>query len=202
MHLDPTIETTTGRATGFLAAMLLGLTATACFAQEVPIDVATISAQVLSETNAYRKTAAAPELKPNSKLEAAAAAYALYLAEHDGAGHSADGSTPMKRASAQGYKWCYVAENVWAGWRKPDEMMVDEVIRKSMMGWKTSPGHKANLLDKRTHDIGIGAAAWRQSDGRVVFRVVQLFGDECPGKERPAPTLSEVLNSIGETFRR
>jgi len=191
-----------GRASLFASALTMAAAVHPVLAQEVPIDIATLSSKILAETNAYRQPAAAPELHPNPKLGAAASAYALYLAEHDKTGHTADGGTPMKRASAQGYKWCFAAENMWGGWRRPDEMMVDEVVSKAMSGWKSSPGHNANLLDKRTHDIGIGAAAWRQADGRVVFRVVQLFGDECPGRARPAPTLSEMLDDIGGALRK
>lgn len=184
---------------------LIGIALTACAAlpakaQEVPIDVATLKAAVLSETNAYRTLKKLPQLQVNARLDAAAAAYALYLAEHEGGGHTADGRTPAKRASAQGYEWCFVAENMWGGWRRPDTMLSEEVARKAMDGWKKSPGHNANLLNKRVHDIGIGAAAWKQ-DGKDVFRVVQMFGDECPGKPRPAPTLGELLDRASEVLR-
>lgn len=184
---------------------LIGIALTACAAlpakaQEVPIDVATLKAAVLSETNAYRTLKKLPQLQVNARLDAAAAAYALYLAEHEGVGHTADGRTPAKRASAQGYEWCFVAENMWGGWRRPDTMLSEEVARKAMDGWKKSPGHNANLLNKRVHDIGIGAAAWKQ-DGKDVFRVVQMFGDECPGKPRPAPTLGELLDRASEVLR-
>lgn len=181
--------------------LLAGCAALPASAQEVPIDIPTLKASVLAETNLYRGSKKVPELRANELLDAAAAAYAMHLAEHEGVGHTADGRTPSKRAGAQGYKWCFVAENVWGGWRKPDEMMVDEVVRKAMDGWKKSPGHNANLLGTRVHDIGIGAAAWKQSDGRAVFRVVQVFGDECPGKPRPAPTLGELLDRAGEALR-
>jgi len=170
-------------------------------AQEVPIDIATLKSAVLAETNAYRKSKGEQELRPNASLDAAAAAYALYLAEHEGTGHTADGRTPAKRVSAEGYKWCLVAENVWGGWRKPDSMMVADVAKKAMEGWKKSPGHNANLLDKRVHDIGIGAAAWKQAGGRDVFRVVQVFGDECPGKPRPAPSIGELLDAASRALR-
>jgi uncharacterized protein YkwD len=170
-------------------------------AQEVPIDIDTLTGMVRSETNSYRKVKGVGELRPNAALDAAATAYALYLAEHDGRGHDADGQTPSKRAYAQGYQWCFVAENVWGGWRKPDSMMSAEAGRRAIDGWKGSPSHNANLLDKRTHDLGIGAAAWRQSDGRVVFRVVQLFGDECPGKPRPAPSFEDLIQSAKKTLR-
>ncbi len=168
-------------------------------AQEVPIDLATLKATVLSETNAYRAAKKLPGLQSNGSLDAAAAAYAEYLAQHEGTGHTADGRTPAKRASAQGYKWCFVAENVWGGWRKPDTMLSEEAARKAMGGWKKSPGHNANLLEKRVHDIGIGAAAWKLEGGRDVFRIVQLFGEECPGKPRPAPTLGDLLDRAGRS---
>jgi uncharacterized protein YkwD len=184
-----------------IAGALFLLASFTAKAQEVPIDIATLTSSVLSQTNVYRKTGGAPELRPSAALNNAAASYAMYLAEHEGMGHTADGRTPAKRAYAQGYQWCYVAENVWGGWRKPDPMMVDEVSRQAMEGWKKSPGHNANLLGKRTHDVGIGAAAWRLGDGRVVFRVVQLFGEECPGKPRPAPTLGEMLDNLKASLR-
>lgn len=184
---------------------LIGIALTTCAAfpakaQEVPIDVATLKAAVLSETNAYRTSKKLPQLQANERLDAAAAAYALYLAEHEGVGHTADGRSPAKRAGAEGYKWCFVAENMWGGWRRPDTMLSDEVARKAMDGWKKSPGHNANLLDKRVHDIGIGAAAWKQG-GKDVFRVVQMFGDECPGKPRPAPSLGELFDRASGVLR-
>jgi uncharacterized protein YkwD len=182
-------------------ALLAACAALPAKAQEVPIDILALKASVLSQTNAYRGSKKVPELRTNASLDAAAAAYAMFLAEREGSGHTADGRTPAKRVYAQGYKWCFVAENVWGGWRKPDTMMVDEVARKAMDGWKKSPGHNANLLEKRVNEIGIGAAAWRQAGGREVFRVVQVFGDECPGKPRPAPSLGDLIDRAGETLR-
>jgi uncharacterized protein YkwD len=201
MRLDDTrLAMTCGRKLQIASALSL-LASVMAKAEEVPIDIAALTSTVLTQTNAYRKPGGAPELRPSAALDTAAASYAMYLAEHEGTGHTADGRTPAKRAYAQGYQWCYVAENVWGGWRKPDPMMVDEVSRQAMEGWKKSPGHNANLLDKRTRDIGIGAAAWRQGDGRVVFRVVQVFGEECPGKPRPAPTLGEMLDNLKAALR-
>jgi len=191
--------------TSGLKCSLTGVVLLACVSsakpQEVPIDIATLKATVLSETNAYRGSKKLPDLKPNAALDAAAAAYAIYLAEHEGMGHTADGRTPAKRAGAQGYNWCFVAENVWGGWRRPDTMLSDEVARKAMEGWKKSPGHNSNLLGKRVHDIGIGAAAWKREGGRDVFRIVQLFGDDCPGKPRPAPSVSDLLDAVKERLQ-
>ena len=42
----------------------------------------------------------------------------------------------------------------------------------------------ANLLQKRAQEIGIGAAGWKLDGGQEIFRVVQVFATECPGKQQ------------------
>ena len=83
----------------FAAALPLAAAA----AQEFPIDTAGISKAVISETNAYRASKNLPALQENAALQAAATAYAKFLAEKEAAGHTADGQTPAKRVRAQGY---------------------------------------------------------------------------------------------------
>ena len=170
-------------------------------AQEIPLDVPTLKAAVFAATNAYRGSKNVPQLKQSAALEAAATAYATYLAEHEATGHTADGGTPAKRVFAQGYKWCFVSENVWSSFRRAQTILADEVAAKAMEGWKNSPGHNANLLEKRAHDIGIGAAAWKKEDGSDVFRVVQVFGDECPGKARPSQSIGEMIGGALDALR-
>lgn len=170
-------------------------------AQEVPVDVATLRAAVLSETNAYRASKNLPQLQENAALEAAATAYATYLAKHGAMGHTADGGNPGKRVSAQGYKWCFISENVWNSFPKPQATLSEELARKAMDGWKRSPGHNANLLEKRSHEVGIGAAGWKQDGGREILRVVQVFATACPGKKPPAPTLRHLIDSAADALR-
>jgi uncharacterized protein YkwD len=187
----------------FYAVLAMASGAALANAQEVPIDIVTLKAGVLSQTNAYRKSKNLPELKPNASLDTAAQAYAVFLAQNDKTGHTADGSTHAKRAYAQGYKWCFVAENLWYAWngRGINPLMVDDAARKAMEGWKKSPAHNANLLEARVYDIGIGAASWKQPNGKEAYRVVQMFGHECPGKPRPAPTAGEILDSAVQALR-
>ncbi len=170
-------------------------------AQEFPIDTAGISKAVISETNAYRASKNLPALQENPALQAAATAYAKFLAEKEAAGHTADGQTPAKRVKAQGYQYCHVAENMWGGWHRPDPMSDDEAARKAMEDWKHSPGHNANLLDKQSVDVGVGAAAWRQSGDRVVFRIVQVFAKDCGGKSRPTASFGDLIDAVGKQFR-
>jgi uncharacterized protein YkwD len=189
------------REYGLFALVLLVGRALSASAQEVPLDVGTVKAAVLAETNAYRTSKNLPQLQQNAALEAAATAYAAYLAEHEAMGHTADGSTPAKRVSSQGYKWCFISENVWSSFRKPETTLSEELARKAMDGWKKSPGHNANLLEKRAHDIGIGAAGWKQDGGKDIFRVVQVFAAACPGKQRSKPSIGETLAGALDALR-
>ncbi len=181
------------RKRDFLALPLSACLASALSAQEVPLDAGAVRAAVLSETNAYRMSKNIPQLKENAALEAAATAYAVYLAQHEKMGHTADGKNPPKRVSAQGYKYCFISENVWSSFRHPQTMLADELARKAMDGWKKSPGHNANLLQTRAHEIGIGTAGWKLDGGQEVFRVVQVFAAECPAKQRPKPWIVQTL---------
>ena len=189
------------RRYNLFALILLACAAPAASAQEVPLDAGTVRAAVLAETNAYRASKNIPQLQENTALQAAATAYAVYLAEHEKMGHTADGKTPPKRVSAQGYKGCFVSENVWSSFRHSETMLAGELARKAMDGWKKSPGHNANLLQKRAHEIGIGAAGSKLDGGQEIFRVVQVFTTECPGKQQSKPWIVKTLAGTVETSR-
>ena len=183
------------------ALVVLACVAPSVSAQEVPLDAGAVRAAVLAETNAYRASKSIPQLKENAALEAAATAYAVYLAEHEKMGHTADGSNPPKRVSARGYKGCFISENVWSSFRHSETTLAEELARKAMDGWKKSPGHNANLLQKRAQEIGIGAAGWKLDGGQEIFRVVQVFATECPGKRQSKPSIGETLAGMVDALR-
>ena len=90
-------------------------------AQEVPLDAGAVRVAVLAETNAYRASKNIPQLQKNAALEAAATAYAVYLARaRENGTHR--GWQPPKRVSAQGYKVCFISENVWSSFRHSQTM--------------------------------------------------------------------------------
>ena len=184
-----------------IALVLLAGVAPSVSAQEVPLDAGAVRAAVLADTNAYRASKNIPQLQENAALEAAATAYAVYLAEHEKMGHTADGSNPPKRVSAQGYKWCFISENVWSSFRHSETTLAEELARKAMDGWKKSPGHNANLLQKRAHEIGIGAAGWKLDGAQEIFRVVQVFASECPGKRPSKPSNGGTLAGMVDALR-
>ena len=189
------------RKCDLLALVLLACVAPPVSAQEVPLDAGSVRAAVLAETNAYRTSQNIPQLQENAALEAAATAYAVYLAEHEKMGHTADGQNPPKRVSARGYKWCFISENVWSSFRHSETTLAEELARKAMDGWKKSPGHNANLLQKRAQEIGIGAAGWKLDGGQEIFRVVQVFATQCPAKRPSKPSIGKKLAGTVDALR-
>jgi len=156
--------------------VLLACVAPSVSAQEVLFDSGAVRAAVLAETNDYRASKNIPQLKGNAALEAAATASAVYLAQHEKMGHTADGRNPQ---------WCFTSENVWSSFRKPEPMLAEELTRKAMDGWNNSPGHNANLLERRAHEIGIGVAGWRLDGGKDIFRVVEGLGGNAQRSGKP-----------------
>jgi Cysteine-rich secretory protein family len=128
---------------------------------------------IVAMTNAFRKEYALNDLRPNAALTAAARAFAQYLARTGTFAHDSDGRLPQQRAAAQGYKYCFIAENL--------ALNVDSrgfasrgLARQTLEGWKRSPGHRANLLRANLTEIGV--AVERVPDANPKFVSVQLFG--------------------------
>lgn len=115
-------------------------------------------AAVVELTNAERAAAGCDPLAVDDRLTAAAQ---LHSEDMDAQGYmdhtSLDGRSPWDRAHAQGYP-NPGAENVAKGYRT-----AQDVVR----GWMDSPGHRANILDCRLREIGVGHAngAWTQVFG-------------------------------------
>lgn len=121
----------------------------------------------LKEINAYRKANGVPPVKLSRSLGAAADYHSVYMAKTDDVDHTLQSGLAW---STNIYNYGYptgqgIGENVLAG-------------RKSAGGainlWKTSPGHKANMLNPKWKAIGIGRAV--NLDGRYDFYWTTTFG--------------------------
>jgi uncharacterized protein YkwD len=129
----------------------------------------------LNAINAVRATArncgstaypAAPALKWNAKLEAAALLHSQDMANQNYFSHTGkNGSQPWDRMTAAGYAWRAAAENIAAG--QPDLTTV-------MDGWVKSSGHCANLMSAAYTEIGMAKATNSGSDYRIYW--TQDFG--------------------------
>lgn len=97
--------------------------------------------------NALRTSKGLARLEYSEPLEAAAKAHALDMAQHDYFAHEGrNGSSVGDRVRKQGYRWCYVAENLTKGQRSLDQVM---------KGWENSPGHYKNMVSSQAAEFGL-----------------------------------------------
>jgi len=136
-------------------------------------DLAKTELAIVQHTNAFRKEEGLGPVRRNPALDQAARSFARYLATSGKFAHEADGRTPAKRASAAGYRYCNIAENL-AFHRDRRGFTVERLARETMEGWKKSPGHRKNLMLSRVTEIGVGVA--RAPAGNPTFLSVQMLG--------------------------
>jgi hypothetical protein len=128
---------------------------------------------IVALTNAFRQENKLGAVTPNRELAAAARWFAEYLARTDKFAHEADGREPQQRASAHGYKYCMVAENLA---RNLDSRgyVAQRLAAEVVEGWKNSPPHRQNLVEADATEIGV--AVVRAPDKHPKFVSVQMFG--------------------------
>jgi uncharacterized protein YkwD len=112
---------------------------------------------VLDETNGWRARGAvcggqplspAAALAPHPQLRHAARGHSSDMARRNYFEHrSPEGTSPMQRAEAAGYRGGFVGENIAAGQRTPREVV---------QAWIDSPGHCLNVMDPRYRFLGVG----------------------------------------------
>lgn len=132
--------------------------------------------EVIHLTNLEREKAGLPPLKENPLLAQAAQAHAEAMAAGDFLGHDdpGAGTAPADRVTAAGYKWSVVAENIGSGDASPTEVM---------QNWMESSAHRANILNPRIREIGVGYAldasdTFPQPDAPYRHYWVQNFGTD------------------------
>lgn len=110
-------------------------------------------------TNAVRKGAGLPPVRPDPVLAQVAARHACDMATRGRMTHRG-GSTagPGPRVKAAGYAPSVTAENIAAGPFSQGRVLAE---------WNASGGHRANMLIPQVRDYGIGQAIG--PDGRTRF---------------------------------
>jgi uncharacterized protein YkwD len=100
--------------------------------------------------NAYRAQKGKSALNLNSQLTVASAAHSLDMGLHNYFNHvNKQGKDAGNRASAAGYRWRVIGENIAAG-------TAQDTAAEAFAMWKSSNEHNQNMLDADFHDIGIG----------------------------------------------
>ncbi|MEM7774556.1 MAG: CAP domain-containing protein [Pseudomonadota bacterium] len=135
-------------------------------------DLPKVETVILEMTNAFRRNNDVGELRREPLLDAAARAFARYLARSGKFSHTADGRQPADRVSRAGYKFCQVAENL-ALHRDSRGFTAKKLAGAAVRGWQGSPGHRKNMLAPHVVEIGIGVA---KAPAINKYISVQLFG--------------------------
>jgi uncharacterized protein YkwD len=118
--------------------------------------------EILDLTNKERKKHDLPPLRPNALLLKAARQHTRNMARQTKMAHVLDGKGPADRVRAAGYRYSFVGENVGYG-ASPEQMV---------QVWMKSKPHRANILNKRYADFGVGVA--KDEQGRPYY--TQVFG--------------------------
>ncbi len=93
---------------------------------------------------------AAPPLRLNRALDAAALSHSRYMAQVRYFNHQQkNGSVVGDRALRAGYRWRTIGENIASGQRTAQE---------AVEGWLDSPGHCANIMNAAFVEMGVGYA--------------------------------------------
>lgn len=113
--------------------------------------------------NQLRAQASAAPLIASDALARAAEGHAQDMARHGYFAHQGrNGSSVGDRVRAQGYGFCFVAENIAQG-----QTSLTEVLQS----WANSPGHRRNMLDRRATE-----AALARGDGNLWVLVLAAPG--------------------------
>lgn len=120
---------------------------------------------LLDLTNVERKKNDLAPLKASSQLFKAARAHSVNMAKQEKLDHELDGKSPFDRIKDAKYKYRTAGENIAMSF--PDPSMAD--ILKL---WLESPPHRANILNDKFTEIGLGIA----KNGKGEVYATQVFG--------------------------
>ncbi|KFI22812.1 serine protease [Nitrosococcus oceani] len=127
---------------------------------------------IINRTNTFRQEKGRQKLAVSPKLKEASRYFAKFMARTDQYSHNADGNQPAERASRYGYRYCIVSENI-AFQFDTAGFTTEELIQGFFQGWKSSPGHRKNMLDPGVTEVGVAVARSKQSG---YYYAVQMFG--------------------------
>ena len=119
--------------------------------------------RIIELTNAERLAQHLSLLSENPTLNAAAQAHADWMASSGCFDHICpDEPAVDARIQQAGYSWSWWAENIAFGYPTPEQVVT---------GWMNSPSHRANILNSKLREIGVGVI---MNDKRPYW--VQDFG--------------------------
>lgn len=119
--------------------------------------------QLLDLTNQERKKHDLPALTASPLLFKVARAHSANMAKQNKMSHELDGKKSAQRVKEAGYRYLSTGENIAFG---------NYPLEKLMEAWMGSKLHRANILNKKFTEIGLGVVP--DADGVPFF--TQVFG--------------------------
>lgn len=116
--------------------------------------------KILGSVNEERRLVGAKPVCINNLLMRAATVQAAYQQQINEMTHTGSGGSNVgDRVTAQGYKWTSASENVAMG---------QTTAKSVMLGWMNSEGHKKNILNPDSTEMGIAHIGkfWAQAFGK------------------------------------
>ena len=130
-----------------------------------PSQNGNVQQQILTLVNVERKKANLQPLTLNNKLGQAAQNHTNDMVSKSYFSHtSPSGGTMTSRVNAVGYVYSTIGENIAAG---------GSTATATMTQWMNSPGHRANILNPKFRELGVGYAP---SNDQYRYYWTQVFG--------------------------
>ena len=157
-----------------LAAALFALSASCAVQAQRGPDLARVEALVIQGTNELRQEEHLPQVERNARLQDAVREFAAFMARTGRFDHQADGRNPSARARAHRYELCLIAENI-SYLSSSADFETTDLAKRLFEGWKNSPGHRKNMLQRDATDTAV-AVARSTGGGAPRYYAVQMFG--------------------------
>ena len=126
------------------------------------------AAAAASMISGYRKNNGLGAVTVDPKLMRLASEQAQAMAARDRLGHDVAGDFG-RRIAGSGYDARSAYENVGAGYH---------TLAEAFSGWRGSPGHRANMLQRNVSQIGIAAAYAPRSKYKVFWALILASPDD------------------------
>ena len=131
-------------------------------------DAKTIATNIITQTNAQRKTTGLKTLAESDILSKAASDKLADMFAKDYWDHTGpSGETAWQFIDSEGYHYLLAGENLAKGFDNSTE---------AVEAWMKSPTHKANILNNRFTEIGVAVGSGKIA-GKATTLIVQLFGE-------------------------
>ncbi len=142
---------------------------------------------IVSLTNQTRQNLNLTALSVNEKLSQAASAKAQDMVANQYFAHTSPaGVTPWSWFQQAGYKYLVAGENLAVHFTSAEGVTE---------GWMASPSHRANIVNARYSEIGVGVAMGEFEGYQTTF-VVQMFGLPVGAPEAPAVTVASAPSGL------